>query len=213
MLAAYGRHMRVSPGPTRRTLVVSIEALLDARGGKNLRAALTGSGSQKPLRERARARCVHVFVLQAVSFREAVRVEAPTQGAGSESGYCILYGLQIVCIRPYLCAHHSSPRPCTPLRLAARATRRGAPGGGTHRSAQRARRHSRHRERQTVPTYATCCCNNYIRCIEKTKTIRLPYDTYENRGHTQKTRGVQRERVRERLRGTHQNNPIYTALY
>ena len=63
MLAAYGRHMRVSPGPTRRTLVVSIEALLDARGGKNLRAALTGSGSQKPLRERARARCVHVFVV------------------------------------------------------------------------------------------------------------------------------------------------------
>ena len=60
MLAAYGRHMRAPP-PTRRTLVVSIEALLDARGGKNLRAALTGSGSQKPLRERARARCVHVF--------------------------------------------------------------------------------------------------------------------------------------------------------
>ena len=37
MLAAYGRHMRVSPGPTRRTLVVSIEALLDARGGRKLR--------------------------------------------------------------------------------------------------------------------------------------------------------------------------------
>ena len=36
MLAAYGRHMRAPP-PTRRTLVVSIEALLDARGGKNLR--------------------------------------------------------------------------------------------------------------------------------------------------------------------------------
>ena len=93
MLAAYGRHMRVSPGPTRRTLVVSIEALLDARGGKNLRGQ--GQAHRSPS-ENARELAVYMYSsLQAVSFREAVRVEAPTQGAGSESGYCILYGLQI----------------------------------------------------------------------------------------------------------------------
>ena len=100
VLAAYGRRMRVSPGPTRRTLVVSIEALLDARGGKNLRGQ--GQAHRSPS-ENARELAVYIYMyssLQAVSFREAVRVEAPTQGAGSESGYCILYGLQIVCIRP-----------------------------------------------------------------------------------------------------------------
>ena len=47
-----------------------------------------------------RARCnIVVLELRAVSFRKAVRGEAPTQGAGtttsSESGYCILYGLQV----------------------------------------------------------------------------------------------------------------------
>lgn len=107
MLAAYGRRMRASPGPTRRTLVVSIEALLDARGGKNLRGQ--GQAHRSPS-ENARELAVYMYSsLQAVSFREAVRVEAPTQGAGSESGYCILYGLQIcqVVIRVHMCAHHS----------------------------------------------------------------------------------------------------------
>ena len=94
MLAAYGRRMRASPGPTRRTLVVSIEALLDARDGKNLRGQ--GQAHRSPS-ENARELAVYMYSsLQAVSFREAVRVEAPTQGAGSESGCCILYGLQIV---------------------------------------------------------------------------------------------------------------------
>ena len=93
MLAAYGRRMRASPGPTRRTLVVSIEALLDARGGKNLRGQ--GQAHRSPS-ENARELAVYMYSsLQAVSFREAVRVEAPTQGAGSESGYCILYGLHM----------------------------------------------------------------------------------------------------------------------
>ena len=85
MLAAYGRRMRASPGPTRRTLVVSIEALLDARDGKNLRGQ--GQAHRSPS-ENARELAVYMYSsLQAVSFREAVRVEAPTQGAGSESGY------------------------------------------------------------------------------------------------------------------------------
>ena len=101
MLAAYGRHMRVSPGPTRRTLVVPIEALSfgRARRKKNLRGQ--GQAHRSPS-ENARELAVYMYSsLQAVSFREAVRVEAPTQGAGSESGYCILYGLQIVCIQPW----------------------------------------------------------------------------------------------------------------
>ena len=102
MLAAYGRRMRASPGPTRRTLVVSIEALLDARDGKNLRGQ--GQAHRSPS-ENARELAVYMYSsLQAVSFREAVRVEAPTQGAGSESGYCILYGLQIV----HICAPQST---------------------------------------------------------------------------------------------------------
>ena len=68
VLAAYGRRMRASPGPTRRTLVVSIEALLDARGGKNLRGQ--GQAHRSPS-ENARelalcAGCVHVFVVARV---------------------------------------------------------------------------------------------------------------------------------------------------
>ena len=75
--------MRASP-PTRRTLVVSIEALLDARGGRKLRGQ--GQAHRSPS-ENARELAVYMYSsLQAVSFREAVRVEAPTQGAGSESG-------------------------------------------------------------------------------------------------------------------------------
>ena len=110
MLAAYGRRMRASPGPTRRTLVVSIEALLDARDGKNLRGQ--GQAHRSPS-ENARELAVYMYSsLQAVSFREAVRVEAPTQGAGSESGYCILYGLQIcqIVIRVHMLSHMSCAR-------------------------------------------------------------------------------------------------------
>ena len=80
MLAAYGRRMRASPGPTRRTLVVSIEALLDARGGRKLRGQ--GQAHRSPS-ENARELAVYIYMyssLQAVSFREAVRVEAPTSG-------------------------------------------------------------------------------------------------------------------------------------
>ena len=85
--------------------------------------------TEAPQRTRESSRCVQAVYMysslqgypQAVSFREAVvRVEAPTQGAGSESGYCILYGLQIVCIRPYLCApQHSSPPQSPVLRSSA----------------------------------------------------------------------------------------------
>ena len=68
-------HMRVSPGPTRRTLVVSIEALLDARGGKNLRGQ--GQAHRSPS-ENARELAVYMYSsLQAVSFREAVFVLRP----------------------------------------------------------------------------------------------------------------------------------------
>ena len=58
MLAAYGRRMRASPGPTRRTLVVSIEALLDARGGKNLRGQ--GQAHRSPS-ENARELAVYMY--------------------------------------------------------------------------------------------------------------------------------------------------------
>ena len=134
MLAAYGRRMRASPGPTRRTLVVSIEALLDARGGKNLRGQ--GQAHRSPS-ENARELAVYMYSsLQAVSFREAVRVEAPTQGAGSESGYCILYGLQIVCIYAHHTLHRSLRLRTRMAMHVARRTRRGAGGGHSPQCAE-----------------------------------------------------------------------------
>ena len=75
--------MRAFSWPTRRTLVVSIEALLDARGGKNLRGQ--GQAHRSPS-ENARelALCIRRCELAAVSFRKAVRVgeapRLPTQG-------------------------------------------------------------------------------------------------------------------------------------
>ena len=130
MLAAYGRpHARVAGADASHSRRLDRGTFGRARREEPAR---TGSGSQKPLRERARARAVCRLCTcirrckaqgypQAVSFREAVvRVEAPTQGAGSESGCCILYGLQIVCIRPYLCApQHSSPPQSPVLRSSA----------------------------------------------------------------------------------------------
>jgi len=111
VLAAYGRRMRASPGPTRRTLVVSIEALLDARDGKNLRGQ--GQAHRRPSENaRESSLCTCIRRCKLCRFVKPFVVEAPTQGAGSESGYCILYGLQIcqIVIRVHMLSHMSCAR-------------------------------------------------------------------------------------------------------
>ena len=99
MLAAYGRpHARVAGADASHSRRPDRGTIFWTRAAeKNLRAQ--GQAHRSPS-ENARELAVYMYSsLQAVSFREAVRVEAPTQGAGSESGYCILYGLQIFHIR------------------------------------------------------------------------------------------------------------------
>ena len=81
MLAAYGRqHARIAAADASHSRRLDRGTIGRARREQ---PAWTGSGSQKPLRERARARAVYSS-LRAVSFRKAVRVgeapRLPTQG-------------------------------------------------------------------------------------------------------------------------------------
>ena len=100
MLAAYGRpHARVAGADASHSRRLDRGTFGRARRKEPAR---TGSGSQKeaPQRTRESSLCTCIRRCKLCRFvNPVVRVEAPTQGAGSESGCCILYGLQIVCIR------------------------------------------------------------------------------------------------------------------